>query len=576
MLFDLIIRGGMIADGTGKDSFKADIGVRGDRIEAIGDLSAAEAAGVIDASGCAVTPGFIEPHSHADLNILFDPGMESYLMQGVTTVVGGNCGHGMAPIGDEVYRSAIVDFRVVYEADPSYFNLVKLMVDKDPAARALKKLYNIDLDWHTYGEYIDKCNQKGMGANIAPLIGYSAVRNAVMGKDCLREATLDEIARMEQLVDECMKEGAFGISTGRDMTYIPGPYATDEETVRMLRIAKNYGGIFSSHTYNVDLKGSPGRMEGYVEMLEQAKAAGIRANVSHVHVMGMAATPGDALKAARDTLAYFEKMEAEGLDLSYDVIPSPYSADFTIPYFAFLLRPFVLMSGSRRQLAENFKIPDFREMVHKVISMYQQLDPSFPGSIYPFVAVLRHANADYVGKNLLAFAKEREADPLDLVMDLFAGDPDMEANVTMSGFEEANDLLCRHRMAMPCADGVSCSKDTNFSGFDETPLYPNAMTISFIPRFLTVHAKERFEDTVRQISGYPAERFGIEGRGVIKEGNYADLVVLDRGALRSHDMDEDFLQYPEGYRHVIVNGVETVRDKKMLGAMAGKMLRKPV
>lgn len=575
-MYDLLIKNGLLYDGTGANAYRADIGVVGDRIARIGDLRGQEAAQVIDATGKAVTPGFIDPHSHADLSILINPSMEAYLMQGVTTVVGGNCGHSMGPIGSEIYRSAIIDFPLTFAAEPKYFDLVSLLLPREAAAKAWQGLYGIELDWHSFGDYIDTCNRHGMDANIAPLVGYSAVRNAVMGADCMREATPEELDRLAQIVADSMEAGAFGLSTGLDPQYVPGPYATDEETIRMLKIVRAHDGIFTSHTFNVGPDGVGGRMEGYKKMLTQAKAAGVRANVSHVHLLGMAATPEDAVQAARDTLAYFEQMQQEGLDLSYDVIPTADAIDFTIPYFAFFLRPFVLMSGSRAHLAENFRVGDFRQMVRTVLQsgMYPSLDPSQPLNYYGMLAITRHTDARCIGKSFAALAADRRVDPLELMMDLFAQDPDMAVGMGSAGFTAANDLLCSHPMAMPCSDGFSCTKDTNLTANAELPLYPNPMNLSFIPRFLLRSSRPRFEDTVRQASGLVAERFGIRDRGVLRVGAFADIVVLDRDKLRCYDEAENALQYPDGFEHVIVNGIPTIANKRHLGACAGRMLRK--
>lgn len=575
-MYDLIIRKGTIYDGTGRDTYQADIGIEKDTITAIGNLDQQKAKKIIDASGCAVTPGFIEPHCHADLNILMNPRAESYLMQGVTTLVGGNCGHSMGPMGDEIYRSAVMDFDLTFETAPKYFDLVSLLLPREKAEKAFLKLYGIHMDWHTLEEYIAKCNANGMDCNIVPLAGYSAIRNSVMGADCMREATAKELEGLEAAVRECMEAGAFGLSTGLDPQYIPGPFATDEETIRMLSIVKEYDGIFTSHTFNTRLDGTGGRMDGYKTMLNQAKAAGVRANVSHVHVLGMGATPEEGEQAARDTIAYFEKMAAEGLDLSYDVIPSPEAIDFTIPYFAFFLRPFVLMSGSRKHLAENFRIPDFRQMVHKVIEsgMYPVLDEKQPMNYFKMLMITKHKNPAHVGKVFATYAEEKGISALELMMDLFAEDPDMAANTGACGFEKANELLCRHPMAMPCADGFSCTKNSNYTGDKELPLYPNPMNLSFIPRYLTLHGKKRFEDTIHQISGFVAERFGIAKRGILAQGNYADIVVLNREKLHSYDMDENPLQYPEGFEYVIVNGKVTIDKKHHLEVAAGRMLQK--
>jgi N-acyl-D-aspartate/D-glutamate deacylase len=324
------------------------------------------------------------------------------------------------------------------------------------------------------------------------------------------------------------------------------------------------------------MDGTGGRMDGYRTMIEQAKAARVRTNISHVHVLGMSGEDDGGLKAAGETLRYFEEVISGGLDLSYDIIPSPYSTDYTVPYLAFFLRPFLLMSGSREKLAKNFSVPDFRLMVHNVIKdgMYPVFDEAQPMNYFELLTVLRHKDDGYVGKTLMEVASLREQSALDAMMDLFTEDPDMAANVSMSNYGEAVDLLVRQPMAMVCADGMCCTKDTNFTGDAEMPLLPNAMTLSFIPRYILSYGEPRFEDTIRRISGFVAERFGIAGRGIIKEGNFADVVVLDRKNLYSYDRDEQFLQYPDGFDHVIVNGTPVVETKVHLKTSPGKMLRK--
>lgn len=573
-MYDILIKNAVIYDGTGADARMGSVAVKDGRIAAVGSVSGG-AASVVEAAGRALTPGFIDPHSHADLSALMYPGMEAYLLQGVTTVVGGNCGHSMAPMGSELYRSAVIDFPLTQAVKPSYFQLVSLFSPRASAERAARELYGIDMSWHSFGEYIDVCNRKGLGANIAPLAGYSAIRNAVMGYDCMREAAPEELDRLEALVDECMSQGAFGLSTGLDPQYIPGLYATDEETVRMLRVVRAHGGIFASHTFNVGPDGKGGRMDGYKKMLGQALAAGVRANISHVHLLGMAATAAEAVAAARSTLAYFDELRAGGLDLSFDVIPTPVAIDFTIPYFAFFLRPFVLMTGSRRRLAEAFRIEDFRAAVRAIIAagLYPALDASVPGNYFGLLSVARHADASLLGKTFAQLAAERGAGPLDLMMDVFAADPDMEAGMGSADFADAIDLLCAHPMAMPCSDGFSCSADTNFTRDEELPVYPNPMNVGYAARFLT-RSSGRFEDSVRKLSGLPAERFGIDGRGLIRPGYHADLVLLDRNALRAFDESRTPLRQPAGIDLVLVGGAPAVEAGHITGARSGRMLRK--
>ncbi len=575
-MFDVLIRNGRLIDGSGKPAFCADLGIREDRIAAIGDLHQETAKTVIDAQGKVVAPGFIDAHSHADLSVLFEPSMTNYLMQGVTTVVGGNCGHSYAPVGDELYRAAIIDTKVAFAADPSYFEMTKLLMPKKKAVQALKEQYGIEMDWHSFAEYLKRCDALPMDGNIAPLAGYSAIRGTVMGLDCCRAATEEEIEKMEELTRQCMEEGAFGLSTGTDPQYVPGPFASFEETVRMLKIVKEYDGIFTSHTRNMDPEGKPDRMGGYADMLNQALASKVRCHVSHVHTLGMGTDEESNAAAARKTLAYFEKMASQGVDLSYDVIPSPYSMDMTVPYFATFLRPFVLMSSSRQHLAENFRVPDFRKMMHTVVEsgLYPILDArNLLTSLYPILTISRHRNTSLIGKNLWALAKERGQDALDLVMDVFAEDADMGAEMALPDSVKANQILCRHPMAMMCSDGFTGDKTMNFGLNEDLQMTPNPMNFSFAIRYLTQTDLE-LEKAIHVLSGKVAERFKIEQRGFLQEGYYADLVILDPNRLHSHDRDANPFEYPEGIEQVWVNGVLTIDHQRHTQAAAGRMLRK--
>ena len=177
-------------------------------------------------------------------------------------------------------------------ADP--FALLSLLFDREKAAAAYEKRYGVRLDWRSFDAFNRKCDELTLGGNLAPLIGYSAVRTAVMGRDCMRQAAEGEIASLESVTRDCMEAGAFGISTGRDPMYIPGPFAADDEMNRMLQVVARYGGIFASHTFNCNGQGQPDRLAGYGEMVRQAGDTGIKMNISHVHVMNMARDGAEA------------------------------------------------------------------------------------------------------------------------------------------------------------------------------------------------------------------------------------------------------------------------------------------
>lgn len=574
-MFDYIIKNGQICDGTGGEMFYGDVAVKGDRIVKIGDLEGLEAANIIDAGGKCLTPGFIDPHTHADMTVVFSSEMDCYIRQGVTTIVAGNCGHSSAPLGDEVFFSLLNDLEFLKAAGADPAEMVNLIYDKELAKKALKSRFDVDLDWDSFASFHEKMEHMDLGCNIAPLAGYNAVRTSVMGKDCMRAADEEEMQRLEAAVEKCMEEGAFGLSTGRDPAYVPGPFATEEEMIRMLRIVKEYDGIFTSHTYNTNAEGIPDRMGGYEEMMRQSRGAGVRMHISHVHVSGMAKTGEEAEEAARRTLKQFEQWRSEGVELSFDVIPSAMCSDYELPFFAFFIKPLVLMSGSRKQLAENLALPEFCEMIHRMIQngSMPYFNEDAPGNWFGKIVVLRHKEKRFVGKTFQKCGELLEQKSLDTMLELFRRDCDMLANLVMPDFAGAVDILCSDDNAMPCSDGMSYGKEVNMSGNDEIPIYPNSMNSSYIPRYLLCYGKENFAKAVYKASGLVAERFHITDRGVIKEGNYADLVILDRTKLRSFDEEENTQQDPEGIDYVFVNGKMVLANGQVTDAGHGKVLR---
>lgn len=589
-MLDILIQNGWVCDGTGKPGYAADIGITGDVITYIrkdeegGSAEKPAAVQVIDAKGKTVTPGFIDPHTHVDMSVLSEPAMEPYLKQGVTTVVTGNCGYSPAPQGAETLYYSDLDLAFLEEAGAGDEDMNPLIFDREQGAAALKHRYGVTLDWNTFDEFTAKCEQMSLGCNMAPLVGHSAVRTAVMGKDCLREAKEPELAAMEEAVRLAMEAGAFGMSTGRDPLYLPGPYADDCEIRRLLQVVSDYDGVFSSHTYNYNGTDAPDRMGGYAEMFRQAAGLPLKVNVSHVHVMNMAEDGEAAAQAAKKTLNYFDQMREGGMDLTYDVIPSAMCADFTQVSFGYFIKPLVKLAGTRAQLAQRLRDPAFRELVHAMIADGQlpALDAESDTSWLPEFCILQHKNPIYKGRQLPDIAQELGLSLTDSMLALFAEDPDMAADLVSPDFGEAVDLLCKAPYAMPCSDGSSYAKETNLTGDGEIPLFPNSMNIGYIPRYLNRYGKGEdsscscgsFEEAVRRASGFVAERFSIAGRGVIREGNFADLVILDRERLRSFDEEENPLQDPAGIDYVFVNGKPVMWQGTFIGGGYGRVLRK--
>lgn len=575
MNYELIIKNGTIVDGTGGDAYQADIGIKHGKIAAIGPLKGASADQVIDAAGKTVTPGFLEPHSHVDMTLLFHPSMETYLMQGVTTIVSGNCGHGMAPMGDSVYRTAVdADRAVTHALHPSFFGaLPPLYVEKEKIAPLLREKYGIELDWHSFEDFNRKCESLPIDCNIVPLVGHSAIRCAVMGMDCQREPTEKELCAMEALTRRCMEEGAFGFSTGRDPTYQPSCCAGEEEIIRLLNIVKEYGGIFTSHTANFSAEGGFCTSAGYEEFFRQAERAGVRFHLSHVQLTSE--EPEQALEEAKGLIARFTGMKAQGLDFSYDIIPVSDASFILCPYLASMFAPFVRMVGTRARFSQCLAAEDFRQMVRTVArsGMMPTLDTSRSGGIFARIYLTGYQDDSLNGRPIAEWSHERGMDPLESAMELLAEDPDVRIGMGFQPCTKAYDELIYHRLAMPCLDGSSTDKDTDTSLTSELPERPAPFYFNGFVRYLTHEHPMRFEDRVHQMTLYPAQRFSIPQRGALRVGYFADLVILDRSKLRSYELDWDEPKYPDGIDYVIVNGTVTVANKRRVAA-AGRVLRK--
>jgi N-acyl-D-amino-acid deacylase len=235
------------------------------------------------------------------------------------------------------------------------------------------------------------------------------------------------------------------------------------------------------------------------------------------------------------------------------------------------------MCGTREKLGKQLKDKTFRSAVlHKVRSgeMMPYFDSEKAANWFGELVLLKHRNQNYCKKTLLDIARELDQEPLETTMNLFAEDPDMIADFAMPDMEITTEMFCARPEAMPCSDGSSYAKETNLMGDQEMPMYPNAMNISYIPRYLTHYGKHNFAQAVHKASGLVAERFGINNRGEIKVGNYADFVIMNQDELHSYDTITGTLKDPEGIEYVFVNGKMAVCNKQVTQNHGGYVLRK--
>jgi len=521
--YDLVIKGGRVVDGTGNPWFKADVGVKGERITRVGRIDLSKAREVIDAEGLIVSPGFTDPHNHSDWTIIPGRTAESYIRQGVTTLTIGNCGFSLAPISEEHFE----DLKKYHEPF--------LLTD-------------IPWNWRSFGEFLKVLEDNGSSVNLIPLVGFGTVRVAVMGFE-RREPTEEEMKRMERLVEEAMREGAFGLSTG--LVYPPQSYAKTEEIVRLCRVVVRYGGIYVTH-----MRGS---LEGLDEAIEIGRRAGVPVQISHVGSSrgGIKEIQGRQEEA---TLKPIDKAREEGIDVTCDIYP--YTAGSS--YIASLI-PSHFHEGGLEKLLERLKSDEVRSELREELRSWE-----WDKTLVSYVP--DEHNKELEGKTLEEISRIQGKSPVDALCDLLIATQGGGTYVKFWGREEDVITLMRHRAVMIGSDGwVHAASGVLHVG------KPHPRCYGTYPRVLQRYVRElkvlELEDAIRKMSSQPLSRFMIPDRGLIREGMYADIVVFDPKSVRELSTYEDPHKYPEGILHVIVNGVPVIIDGEHTGATPGKVLK---
>jgi len=535
--FDVMLRGGIVVDGTGAPGHRADVGVLGDRILAVGDLSAVDADGVglvLDVDGRVVTPGFIDPHGHSDGSLFLDGALASHLHQGFTTQLSGNCGDSLAPI-TEIGREVV-----------------------DLSLRANELVAH----WATFADYMDRVAEQPLGPNVALLVGHGTVRASVMGSEA-RPPSPDELTAMVDAVDAAMDAGALGISTG--LIYAPGMHAPASEVEALVVAAARRGGLYATHMRNECDRLFPSLEEAIAAI--RAAGPNARLQVSHLKC-GSRSVWGRAGEA----VALIEAARAEGLDVAADQYP--YTAAATT--LATILPP-ALQGLGVDACVMALVDPHVRDLVRseieRGISGWENVatDPGWGG--------LRISNAasrpEWAGRSLAALAEAEHADPADLAFDALVADrldvsvviecmsePDVEAIMAVPWIAVCTDAEGR-RPGHPVLDAGR----------------PHPRTYGSTARVLGTYVRERgvvsLETAVAKLTSVPAARLGFRDRGVVREGAFADLVVLDPDSVADEATYLDPARYPRGIEHVIVNGRAAILDGAETGERPGRLLRRP-
>ncbi|MGQ9630514.1 MAG: N-acyl-D-amino-acid deacylase family protein [bacterium] len=528
-MYDIIIRGGTIVDGTGKPPYKADLGIVGDEIASVGDLED-EAAGAIDATGLVVAPGFIDIHTHSDTSFLVDSRGESKVRQGVTTEVIGNCGLSVAPakpiLQEEIRRTlGLIDFGAPW-------------------------------DWESLGDYLERLEGSKPGMNVAPLVGHCPLRACAVGWED-RPPSSEEMDAMRNLVRECMEAGAFGMSSG--LIYPPSMFARTEELVALCEEVASEGGIYATHIRSE----GEGLLEFVREAIEIGERSGARVQISHLKAAGRDnwGKVGEAL----------ELIDGAGDFVSFDVYP--YLAGSA--NLSQLLPPWLFTRGASRML-EEIRKPSVRERAKGEMERGGPKWPGFirrPWSDVMISSVSTDANKRFEGMRISEIAEDLGKDPGDVVLDLIISEENRVNMITFIMCSEDVDSAVCHPRGMIGSDGAAISKDGPLGAGKPHPRYYGTF-----PKFLREYVRERkllkLEEAIRKITSFPASKLGLDDRGTIAEGAKADIAIFDLNRLTDRATYEDPHRYPDGIEYVIVNGRITIDEGEHTGELSGRVLRR--
>jgi N-acyl-D-amino-acid deacylase len=532
--FDVLITGGRIVDGSGAPWYRADVGITGDRITAIGQLAGRTAKSTIDATNLVVAPGFIDMLGQSEFNILVDGRAASKITQGITTEITGE-GASIAPINDRLAAGA------------------KAQYDR----------FKVVLDFRTLDQYFARLEKQRPAINVGTFVGAGGLRAYVVG-DSQREASPSEIAEMQKLVEDAMTHGALGVSTS--LQYVPGRFASTDELVELAKAARKHGGIYISHQRSESGQIIP----SLDEVFTIAERAGIPAEVWHLKT---------AYKAnwgrMPEVLKHFEAARARGLDVTANMYPYDRASnglDACLPLW--------VREGGLDKMLARLKDPSLRDRIKRDMDDAAAKDwenqwyGSGGGAGVMVSTVLDPALRQWEGKNLVEIGKAMGKDPRDAAMDLVIADRG-ETSVIISIMREDDvRLALSNPMISIGTDSGARAEDGPFS---ESKSHPRAW--GSFPRVLGKYVRDEklitLEDAVRRFTSRPAARVGITDRGLLRPGMKADVTIFDPAAIRDVSTFVDPTHYSVGIPHVLVNGKAVVANGAMTAERPGQPIRGP-
>jgi N-acyl-D-amino-acid deacylase len=531
--FDVLIRGGMVYDGSGKPARRVDVGIRGDRIAAVGDLGLSKGKVVVDAAGLAVAPGFINMLSWSNESLLADGRSQSELRQGVTTQVMGE-GWSWGPVNAAIKKRMKSD-----QTDFKY-----------------------EIEWTTLSDYLYFLERRKIATNVASFLGATTVREYVIGQ-ANRKATPKEMDQMRKLVEREMKAGALGIASA--LEYAPGYYADTAELIELCKVAARYKGKYISHMRSEGKR----LLEGIDELIEISREAKIPAEIYHFKAAGR-----PNWRLMDQAIARVEAARKKGLAITanmYCYTAGGTGLDACLP-------PWV-QEGGRDAMHRRLRDPEKRKQVVKDIRAPKPDWPDFYGAAGSpenilLVGFKTESLKRLQGQSLAAVAKARKKDPVETMIDLLLEDNSRIDCVYFLMSEENVRKLIKTPWISFGSDEESQAPQGHF-----LKRMPHPRAYGNFARLLGKYVREEkllpLEEAIRRLTHLPASNLGLAKRGLLQEGYAADVVVFDPKTIADKATFQKPHQYSVGMKHVFVNGVRVIADGEHTGARPGRALWRP-
>jgi dihydroorotase/N-acyl-D-amino-acid deacylase len=531
--FDLVFEGGRVVDGTGAPWLRADVGVVGDRIAAVGDLEGASAERRIDARRLVVAPGFIDMMGQSEYNVLVDGRAASKITQGITTEVTGE-GSSIAPL----------NARMLADGKEAFLH------------------YGVTPSFTTLAGYFEEFKRRGSAINLATFVGAGGVRNLVVGMED-RPPTPAELRAMEAAVAQAMEEGALGLSTS--LIYVPDNFASTEEIVALAKVAARYGGSYITHQRDEGDDDHGGIDASLDEVFRVAREAAIPAEIYHLKTSGK--RNWGRMPAV---LGRIEAARAEGLDVSADQYPWTASSNALAASL-----PVWVREGGAPAMVRRLTDPATRGRAREDFLKNPENEDWPEGASRILVtSVLNPDLKRHEGKTIADLAREEGKDPLEALIDVVVADKGSTGRVTFGMSEDDVRAALRHPLVSFCTDSPAMAEDGILA---RERSHPRAWGSA--PRILGTYVREEkllsLEEAVRKMTSLPASRMRFADRGIVRPGMAADLVAFDPETVRPRSTYSDAAHYSEGIPYVVVNGRLVVDGGEITAERPGRILRGP-